>query len=586
MKDSGQSRINIGLGLAVLLFIVTTAISYRSTVRSSESAEWVAHTRQVLEKLEELISTLKEAEISQRGYIITGAERFLASYRTAISQIDPLFRDVRELTSDNPSQQRRFDLLQPLLLQKVNTLEEVIELRRRQGAEAAMQAIAGGVGQKEMDAARAVISEMKGEENRLLISREERSKAEIQKTTLALVVDGFIGLMIFFIVFYLFNRETIDRKKAERAMERANAKLTGLVAELEARKREMTLLSEMGELFQTCRTLQEADDIIAQFLRQLFPGESGALYLLMASRNMVELISAWGTVPSNGAPFPPDDCWALRRGQLHRVENVGSGLACRHVEPSLRSGSVCIPMIAQNDVLGVLQLLTPVSDKPDRTGEEEASLKRTKQELAVTVAEQIALSLSNLRLRETLRNQAIRDPLTGLFNRRYLEETLKQEISRADRTGQQIGVLMIDIDRFKQYNDTYGHEAGDAVLSELGRFLEKSLRGGDTPCRYGGEEFSVILPGTSLENALLKAERLREGVKALDVRYQGRSLGGINLSLGVAVFPDHGSTGEILLRAADQALYQAKAAGRDRVVAAGSPLGTLNRGGGGEPSRG
>ncbi len=201
---------------------------------------------------------------------------------------------------------------------------------------------------------------------------------------------------------------------------------------------------------------------------------------------------------------------------------------------------------------------------------EEEPLKAAKQKLAVTVTEQVALALSNIRLRETLRNQAIRDPLTGLFNRRYLEETLEQEISRAARNKQQIGAIMIDIDHFKRYNDTYGHEAGDAVLSELGRFLEKSLRGGDTPCRYGGEEFTVLLPGASLENALQKAERLREGVKELNVQHRGRSIGAITLSMGVACFPDQGLTGEILLRAADQALYQAKASGRDRVVSAGA----------------
>ncbi|MCG3115016.1 MAG: GGDEF domain-containing protein [Candidatus Manganitrophus sp. SA1] len=201
--------------------------------------------------------------------------------------------------------------------------------------------------------------------------------------------------------------------------------------------------------------------------------------------------------------------------------------------------------------------------------------KTTKQKLAVTVTEQVALALSNIR---PLRNQAIRDPLTGLFNRRYLEETLEQEISRAERNRQPIGVVMIDIDHFKKYNDTYGHEAGDAVLSELGRFLERNLRGGDTPCRYGGEEFTVLLPGASIENVRLKAERLREEIKQLNVQHRGRSVGAITLSLGLACFPDHGSTGEALLRAADQALYQAKAAGRDRVMSAGAALDSENGG--------
>ncbi|WDT76863.1 MAG: GGDEF domain-containing protein [Candidatus Manganitrophus sp.] len=345
--------------------------------------------------------------------------------------------------------------------------------------------------------------------------------------------------------------------------------MTELVGELEARKREMSLLSEMGELLQTCRTLQEADGVISQFLRQLFPAESGALYILMPSRNMVERNSVWGDFPPPVRVFPPDECWALRRGQIHRAEGK-AGIVCRHAAPSSSAATLCIPMQAQSDMLGVLHLILaqlPSSEGLHET--EEGQLKAAKQKLAVTVTEQVALALSNIRLRETLRNQAIRDPLTGLFNRRYLEETLEQEISRAERNEQQIGVIMIDIDHFKRYNDTYGHEAGDAVLSELGRFLEKFLRGGDPP-PLRGEEFTVLLPGASLENALLKAERLREGVKELNVQHRGRSVGAITLSMGVACFPDQGLTGEILLRAADQALYQAKAAGRDRVMSAGA----------------
>jgi diguanylate cyclase (GGDEF)-like protein len=230
-------------------------------------------------------------------------------------------------------------------------------------------------------------------------------------------------------------------------------------------------------------------------------------------------------------------------------------------------------MQAQNDVLGILHLVVGMSGNPDETEERKKHLKLMKEKLAVSVTEQIALALSNIRLRETLRNQAIRDPLTGLFNRRYLEETLEQEVSRTERSGQQIAVIMIDVDKFKLYNDTYGHEAGDLVLSELGHFFQRSLRGGDTACRYGGEEFSILLPGASLENALSKADHLRNDVKLLNVHYRGRSVGAITLSLGVAVFPDHGHRGEALLRAADHALYQAKAAGRDRVIAAFVPAG-------------
>jgi diguanylate cyclase (GGDEF)-like protein len=185
--------------------------------------------------------------------------------------------------------------------------------------------------------------------------------------------------------------------------------------------------------------------------------------------------------------------------------------------------------------------------------------------LAETVTSSISLSLGTLQLRETLRQQSIRDSLTGLFNRRYLDETLPREILRATRTGSTLGVMMVDIDHFKQLNDTHGHEAGDAVLSALGGFLQHHVRGDDIACRYGGEEFTLILPGASLDAVCDRAEQLRVGVRSLVVRCNNTQLDPIALSLGVAMWPQHGETEEVLLQAADAALYRAKQKGRNRV---------------------
>ena len=182
------------------------------------------------------------------------------------------------------------------------------------------------------------------------------------------------------------------------------------------------------------------------------------------------------------------------------------------------------------------------------------------------MAEDLALALANLRLRETLRSQAIRDSLTGLFNRRYLEVTMERELNRVKRQGTPLGVIMMDLDHFKDYNDTFGHSAGDKLLSALGALLKSHIRGEDIACRYGGEEFLLILPGASMEIALERAEGLRQAVKEMHQHYQG--LKPASLSLGVAVYPDHGDTGGQLIQSADAALYRAKRAGRDRVVAA------------------
>jgi diguanylate cyclase (GGDEF)-like protein len=189
-----------------------------------------------------------------------------------------------------------------------------------------------------------------------------------------------------------------------------------------------------------------------------------------------------------------------------------------------------------------------------------------KDQLALALAEDMALALANLRLRETLRSQAIRDSLTGLFNRRYLEETLERELNRVKRQKTPLGVIMMDLDHFKAYNDAFGHGAGDELLSALGKLLKTHIRGEDIACRYGGEEFLVIMPGSSMEVAQQRAEVFRQAIKKMHHQYQ--ELQPITLSLGVAANPGHGDTGAQLIRAADAALYRAKQAGRDRVVVA------------------
>ena len=360
-----------------------------------------------------------------------------------------------------------------------------------------------------------------------------------------------------------------ERQRIEAALQQANEKLTGWVNELKQRNHEIALLGEISDVLQACLTAEEAYTAISTMMQPLFPGATGGIFLISASKNLVEAVATWGVSPlSSQELFTPDECWALRRGRIHLVENTPSGLLCnlventpsgllcKHLHPdSSAAESLCVPMMAQGEALGVLYLSSL------KLGE----LAKTKQQLAVTIAEQISLSLANLKLRETLQNQSIRDSLTGLFNRRYLEESLEREIHRAKRKQQSLGIIMLDIDHFKRFNDTFGHEAGDTVLRELGLFLQQYVRQSDIACRYGGEEFTLILPEASLEIVRQRAEQLRQGVKHLQVQHRRQSLGAITLSLGVACFPEHGLSAETVIRAADAALYRAKAEGRDAV---------------------
>ena len=188
----------------------------------------------------------------------------------------------------------------------------------------------------------------------------------------------------------------------------------------------------------------------------------------------------------------------------------------------------------------------------------------TKQ-LAIAMADFIALALVNIQLRENLQQEATRDSLSGLFNRRYMEESIKREISRASRYGTSLGIIMLDLDHFKRFNNAFGHKAGDLVLQELGKYLQSSIRKEDIACRYGGEEFALIMPGASLEVTKKRAEMLQHDIQNLQVNYNGKVLNNITLSQGVAIYPDHGQTGEAVLQAADHALYRAKRAGRKQV---------------------
>jgi diguanylate cyclase (GGDEF)-like protein len=214
--------------------------------------------------------------------------------------------------------------------------------------------------------------------------------------------------------------------------------------------------------------------------------------------------------------------------------------------------------MGHGDVIGLLSL------------QSSASLTGDARRLATLATEQISMALANMQLRETLRSQSIRDPLTGLFNRRYAEETLLRELHRATREKTFVGVLMIDVDHFKRFNDTFGHEAGDYVLKEIASCLQQHTRKGDVLSRMGGEELLVLLASSDAEHSLLKAEALRAAVAALALGHRGSELGALTISIGVAVSPTHGVAPEEVVRAADRALYQAKQSGRNRVVLAGA----------------
>jgi diguanylate cyclase (GGDEF)-like protein len=368
-------------------------------------------------------------------------------------------------------------------------------------------------------------------------------------------------------------------------LQQATEKSTNSLRELYDRAQEIDPFFQQGNLLQAAITPEEGYAEITNLARSLFPTDAGVLYLGSTSPedDSIEAVASWPASPRTQNHFVRHDCWALRTGKVYVVDAHSPGSFCKHVPAASSSCSLCVPMMAHGETLGVFHVRTGPPGRKQSKGKK-TRLPEGKQRLAIAVAGQLALAIANLRMRELLTTQATRDPLTGLFNRRLLEETLGRELRRAshghkrssDERGpkvRSVGILMVDVDHFRRFNRTFTHLGGDTLLRQLGRFLQEDFcrRGGDIAFRYGGEEFTVILPGAALENTRLRAEELRKQVRRLQVRHEERPLGQVTVSVGVAAFPDHGSTPEALIKAADTALFRAKRKGRDRVEVARLP---------------
>jgi diguanylate cyclase (GGDEF)-like protein/PAS domain S-box-containing protein len=358
-------------------------------------------------------------------------------------------------------------------------------------------------------------------------------------------------------------RDITERKEAEARVKSTNNELVTLVDELQWRDREMQLLNRMNDLLQSCVTLAEAYQVITMSAGDLFPEQNGCLAILHQRGQPLEMVASWGPDVIMEPVFSLEDCWALRRGQLHEVVDPQAGLMCQHFIHPPQTGYICLPLTVQGETLGALCLM----DNAHRKGRHQLGL----QQLAVTLGETIKLSLSNLKLRDELRQQAIHDQLTGLFNRRYLDETLPRDLHQAQRRNAPLSLVMLDIDGFKEFNDSFGHGAGDAILRGFGHVLRDRLRKSDISCRYGGDEFVLVLHDSSIADTQERLEQIRALLNGLKIHYGEQVLGSITLSVGIAQAPEHRITASELMRAADEAMYAAKQAGRDRIVVYQAP---------------
>jgi len=352
-------------------------------------------------------------------------------------------------------------------------------------------------------------------------------------------------------------RGITEHKRAEEAIRQSHA-------QLERQTRQLRLLAEMGDMLQASVIPADAYAVAARFAPTLIPASSGALFVYSASRDNLEVVLRWGEPHLNEQDFlTADGCGALRTGRVHLVEDSHTGLLCRHLPEPPPTCYLCAPMIAHGETVGLLHLQM----SRDKQASSEAALPESAELIwpARSLAERLALALADIKLRETLRAQSICDPLTGWYNRRYMEEALERDIRRAARNNRPLAIIMFDVDNFKEFNDSFGHEAGDVALQNLCQILKTQVRSEDVACRYGGDEFVLILIDTPAELAAQRVEEIRIAVGNVEMQYQGRLLRPVTLSFGIATFPANGRTSRELLRASDTALFRAKSEGRDRV---------------------
>ncbi len=366
----------------------------------------------------------------------------------------------------------------------------------------------------------------------------------------AIALSALFGLSILLMGLLVLQR--LARRRCEAALEGTIRRQSRLLQEISA-------MSTMVELLQTCHSQAEANIVIRGALPKLLPGVGGALYVSRRDDAALELQVSWGPMAA-AQSFASEDCWALRRGRPHLYEPASAAAVCRHVG-ECEDSCLCVPLLSQGDTLAVLHLRRNAA----------VSLSQDVQRLASALAEQLSLAVGNLHLQETLRSGSERDPLTDLYNRRHLEISLQRELARAQRHGFPVSLIMLDVDHFKAFNDANGHDAGDEVLRSVAQVLKRHTRAEDVVCRYGGEEFLVVLPDCAVDDAYAKGEAIREAIAQLHVFSRGAALPCITASLGIACYPEDGERMDDLIAGADAALYRAKATGRNCIAASNAP---------------
>ncbi len=531
----------------MLAFLVAMAWDSFSRTRELLSSQaYVEHTHQVLYEMDAIQDGLGDAREAWLHYILTPEQQDLDTFAESSKQVWKRVARVEELTKDDPAQRERIKQLQVWITEELKQLSDNLRTNKT------LLIYHSPATDFKQDRVRNAVQKFKDEQEILLRERNlaAQNRAEEVERSVSVRVGGFSALMA--VLFLLVLRESKKLRIAEQAALHSQIKLENSLQQLQIETESGKMLNELQANLQICVNAPEAYEVLGGYAQKFIPHSAGAVFAIDSSRNLMGVMASWGdSLSPTQHILSPEDCCAMRGGRLHLQVETSRGLTCRHFSGSIPEAYVCLPLAALGETLGILHISTDSSDQ----------LSASRLAMIQQAGEYAALRLANLRLREKLHDQSIRDPLTGLYNRRFLEATLEQELHRSGRHHTGLGVIMADIDKFKVFNDSFGHTAGDIVLKEVAAMLRRSVRTEDIVCRYGGEEFLVVLPDTTLESVSERAEQVRESIAKLELQHAGHSLGKVTASFGISFSQDGVLTPEILLRYADEALYESKRRG-------------------------
>lgn len=589
---------NWAYGATVALTLVSATTMLLASGAHEREREAVQQRHRFDEATSKLDHELYAMTENARQYVSTGDPAYELLYRSEAEKLGAVEQRIESLENAGASADELATLEDAIhwagLLQ--DEQQAALDAYSQGDAERARALLFGPQYERELARSEALLLSFRDQLDQRTDNTVERALAVSRVwTAIAQVVLAITGLLFLFVLYFVFKQRVLrpvvklsdvvnrlarqdyetelppiqqideigDIAEAVRLFRDNGLERQRMEAERAAEMRMRDLLSRMTQRMQGCDSMEDLKGVLTRFMPEIAPGRAGRLYILDRRRNAMAEACNWLEPAYSDHEFAPLACWALRRGMPHGTGGQAVDIPCDHIGQNADAelpDTLCLPLTAQRETLGLLYF--------ERIATQSQEFEPPVLYLTM-LAENIGLALSNLGLRETLHEMAMADPLTGLANRRQLENVLKHDITMARRSGMPVAALMIDVDHFKRFNDVFGHEAGDAVLREVGTVLQSHTRKGDFAFRYGGEEFLLLLTDIGSVSAAERAEEIRKAIGALKVEYDNRQLGAISASIGVASAPE--SCGyDQLVPVADGALLRAKASGRDQVHTARS----------------